>query len=80
MSKVGKYTSGLSPDPNSTRSKKRANRGFRTLDLDSRKHRRKNKRMAIACFISGKPYKPGDKAPNAVGKMEFSAGGSVRFY
>ena len=33
------------PDKNSLRSKRRANRGFKSLELSSRKHRRAKRRM-----------------------------------
>lgn len=36
------------PDKNSERSKKRANRGFSSLERDSRKHRRANRRLAMS--------------------------------
>lgn len=53
----------VNPNPikDSNRSKKRAKRGFKSLELSSRKHRRANKRMLIACNINGNTYKPGEK-------------------
>ena len=36
------------PDPNSKRSKKRKARGFKSLELSSRKHKRAERRLAIS--------------------------------
>ena len=47
------------PLPNSRRSIKRRNRGFVSLSVSSRKHRRANKRLAISQTIAGVRYPAG---------------------
>lgn len=72
-----------SPDKNSKRSAKRRNRGFQSLELSSRKHRRAANRLAISQTIAGTRYAAGTKVdPPAIGKEKtflHTAGGKVDF-
>lgn len=70
------------PDPKSIRSKKRANRGFVSVEKSTRKGRRAAKRLAIQCSLDGKSLKPGDKADVKCGLSTWvhTAGGRVRHY
>lgn len=68
------------PSPKSTRSKKRAARGFKSVELSTRKGRRAEKRSAIACTINGQRHAPGTKVPNRAGQMEYTAGGSRQYH
>lgn len=70
------------PDPKSNRSKRRQNRGFKSLELSSRKHRRAGNRLAISCSLSGKSLKPGEKAEVKCGLSTWvhTAGGSMQYH
>lgn len=76
----------LPMDPNSKRSKRRKNRGFKSLDVSSRKHRRAARRSSESCSIAGKLVKAGDKATRETvsggAKKGFihTAGGSLRYH
>lgn len=50
----GSRTKPLSPDKNSKRSKRRKKRGFKSLEVSSRKHRRAAKRIYINTDASQK--------------------------
>lgn len=65
------------PDPHSITSKKRATRGFKSLETSSRMHKRALRRMHEHCVIEGKHYEPGTKAGN---DNEFTAGGSLKYH
>lgn len=69
------------PDENSKRSKRRKNRGFKSLEVSSRKHRRAHERLLIACTLAGKTLKPGEKAEVKCGSSTWvhTAGGSMRY-
>lgn len=66
-------------DPKSIRSKKRANRGFRSLTESCRKHRRAEKRLTIACTILGQRREPGDDVRVST-KTTHRAGGRKDFH
>ena len=69
------------PDPKSIRTKKRANRNFKSTTLSTRKGRRADKRSAIACTINGTRHEPGTKVPNRLtSKLEFTAGGGMNYH
>ena len=69
----------LAPDKNSNRSKKRAARGI-TSFIETRKHKRMNTRLIIACTISRSQYKPGEKVMDSAGHPSFTAGGSRQYH
>lgn len=73
------------PDPSSKRTKRRANRGFVSLEKSSRKHRRAANRQYGARFFNGKDHKPGEKdvcagGPNPRAQWLYTAGGSLRYH
>lgn len=74
------------PDPNSKRSIRRKNRGFKSLELSSRKHRRALGRQEEACTIAGKLLKPGQKHDRETVKngakkpLLHTAGGSFKYH
>lgn len=78
---------GVNPNPikDSNRSKKRAKRGFKSLEESSRKHKRAYRRMSIACNINGNIYKPGEHVQlNVSGRAGANqwvctAGGSLKY-
>jgi hypothetical protein len=67
------------PDPKSTRSKKRANRGFQSVESSTRKGRRAAKRIAIACTILGQKRKPGEDV-QVTTKTTHRAGGRLDYH
>lgn len=69
-----------SPDPKSSRSKKRANRGFTSVESSTRKGKRAARRSAIARTINGTLHAPGSKVPNRAGQLEYTAGGSRKYH
>lgn len=79
-SKKEKKNTSKGPDPKSTRSKKRANRGFRNLETSTRKGKRAERRSLIARTVNGTLYPPGTKVPNRQGQLEFTAGGSRKYH
>ena len=68
-----------SPNPNSKRSVRRKNRGFKSLEQSCRKHRRAARRMADACTIKGTTHKPGTKTQSFGGWLH-TAGGALRYH
>lgn len=66
----------LRPNPDSKRSKKRRNRGFRSLIESSRKHRRANNRQREKRFVDGVMRAPGEKAMEGA----LTAGGSLKYH
>lgn len=76
MAKI-KVDTSKGPDPKSERSNKRKARGFKSVELSTRKGRRAEKRTAIACTIKGQRYAPGSKAGD---HNEFTAGGSRQYH
>lgn len=73
------------PDANSKRSMRRANRGFKSLEVSSRKHRRALYRLLQAGVINSKVEQPGVKAMCATGPHArkgwiHTAGGSMRYH
>lgn len=63
MPKLRKDTS-KGPDPTSIRSKRRANRGFKSIEISTRKGRRNSSRISIKCNINGTIYVAGTKMPD----------------
>jgi hypothetical protein len=85
MPKREKRATMAQPDPNSKRSRRRKNRGFKNLELSSRKHRRANKRQDSARVFNGADHKPGEKAncasgPNPRRAWLYTAGGAINFW
>jgi hypothetical protein len=72
------------PDKNSKRSKRRANRGFVDLETSSRKHRRAYGRRSRACVLNGRHLEPGAKDLVQPGPgtniWTHTAGGSLNFH
>lgn len=81
-----KKSSTLGPSPNSKRSVKRSNRGFKSLEVSSRKHKRAERRSNEVRTISGKILPPGTKAVPDLGAAKktkaflHTAGGSLKFH
>jgi hypothetical protein len=75
------------PNPDSKRSKKRKNRGFTTLTMSCRKHRRAENRLKQAQVMGmnpnatgGKRIGPGEKTTNAESGFELRGGGAIRYH
>ena len=68
------------PDPNSIRSKKRANRGFKDLEHSCRKHKRAAFRSLLKRTISGTLYPAGTKAEAKSIGWTHNAGGSIKYH
>lgn len=66
------------PDPNSKRSQKRRNRGFRSLLESSRKHRRAQRRQDESRSFNGRMHEPGEK--EKCGEWVFTAGGAYKYH
>lgn len=69
-----------SPKPQSKRSKKRANRGFVSLERSSRKHRRALERLGSSCVLGGNQLKPGEKYQSKLNGLTYTAGGAMKFH
>lgn len=67
-------------DPNSKRSKRRKTRGFKSLEVSCRKHRRAARRSAVSRTQYGRLHEPGTKADGGSGTFVHNAGGSIRFW
>jgi hypothetical protein len=67
-------------DPQSRRSKRRANRGFKSLEQSCRKHRRALSRLGSACVLGGSQLKPGDKYLSKLNGFTYTAGGAMRYH
>ena len=67
------------PDPKSERSKRRKARGFKSVELSTRKGRRAARRITIACTIAGKRYEPGENA-QVTTKTTHRAGGRLDYH
>lgn len=73
------------PDQNSKTSKKRKNRGFKSLELSSRKHRRALRRSIEKRTIGGVLHEAGHKEEPDLrgGRLKsflHTAGGSIKFH
>lgn len=68
------------PDPNSKRSKRRAKRGWKSLEQSSRKHKRAQRRLLASCKVYGSMLKPGEKKDNGAGSFVHTAGGSLQYH
>lgn len=68
------------PNPDSKRSQKRRNRGFVSLEVSSRKHKRAIRRQKEKCTFNNSTYKPGERVdgcgPNK--RWMYVAGGSYK--
>jgi len=67
------------PDPSSKTTKRRKNRGFKSLEVSSRKHRRAKRRSAQKCMVGGKELKPGEKMVGSNDLM-YTGGGSLKYH
>lgn len=82
---MGKRATKAAPMPDSLRSVRRKNRGFVSLEVSSRKHRRALRRLAEAQTISGVRYEAGEKHEIDLrgGRLKafiHTAGGAIRFH
>lgn len=70
------------PDKDSKRSKRRRNRGFKDLLSSSRKHRRAERRLAIAQTIANKRYPAGETITGAYSQDDFAyhSGGRLNYH
>jgi hypothetical protein len=73
------------PDPDSKTSRRRRNRGFKSLEASCRIHKRAARRQADARVFNGKTHEPGEKAycasgPNPRKEWLYTAGGAIKFY
>lgn len=76
----GKTATIKQPDPNSKTSKRRKNRGFKSLELSSRKHRRAKRRSINSLMQYGKILKPGEKIDNGANSFVHTGGGSICYW
>lgn len=73
------------PDQTSKKTQRRKNRGFKTLELSCRKHKRAARRTAQKCTIDDVVHKPGAKVDGSLkgGKLQsflYTAGGSINYH
>lgn len=68
------------PKPDSLRSKRRKNRGFKSLEVSSRKHRRAAARSLYSRTHYGKLGEPGQKMDGGSGTFVHQAGGSIKYW
>lgn len=72
------------PNPNSLRSKRRKVRGFQSLSVSSRKHRRALRRQLESRNIDGVSREPGEKidvVPGIGSKSRIhTAGGAMKYH
>lgn len=84
MSKQKRATKAA-PDPDSKTSVKRKNRGFVSLEVSCRIHRRALRRLNLACTLGTVWYEPGTKKEPDLrgGKIKsfmHTAGGAMKYY
>ena len=80
MSKQKRATKAA-PSKDSQRSVRRANRGFKSLEESSRKHRRALRRLDEARTQYNKLLKPGEKSDGGVlGNFVHTGGGAMRYH
>lgn len=77
---MSKRATMAGPSPDSRTSARRKNRGFVSLVVSSRKHRRAARRSALSRLQYGKVYEPGDKVTDGAGTFVHTAGGSIRYH
>ncbi len=76
----------LPMQPNSKRTASRKNRGFKSLEVSCRKHRRAARRSAESRSIAGKVREAGEKGPRetVIGGAKYgfthTAGGSLKYH
>jgi len=81
-----KRATKAAPSPDSQRSVRRANRGFVSLEVSSRKHRRALRRLTDSQIISGVQYPAGTKKEPDAGRgmkthvFMHTAGGALRYH
>ncbi len=83
--KKGHTSTMAGPTANSKTSKRRANRGFKSLEQSSRIHRKALKNQAEKRFFDGKMHECGEKAecaggPNPRKQWIYTAGGALRYH
>lgn len=83
--KKSKKATMLKPDPQSLTSQRRANRGFKSLELSSRIHKRAANRQAPGRIFDSKNHEPGEKAqcaggPNPRKQWIYTASGKIKYH
>lgn len=69
------------PKHDSKRSKRRSKRGFVSLEISSRKHRRANNRQISANKLSnGDVLKPGEKVVPRTKDFEYTGSGKLNYH
>lgn len=79
MSKQKRATKA-GPDPNSKTTLRRKNRGFVSLEVSCRIHRRVARRLNQSCVVYGQLLEPGEKKVNGQGSFMHTAGGAMKYY
>ncbi len=77
---MAKQKTMRSPDPESKRSIRRANRGFVSLEVSSRKHKRMMRRQLVSRTHYGKTGNPGDNMQGTAMDFIHKAGGACNFH
>ncbi len=77
--KTSKRATKAKADPQSKTSKKRANRGFESLEKSCRIHRRALNRQLASRTIDKKLVDPGQKVKIGT-DAEFTGGGAIKFW
>lgn len=75
-----KRATKAAPSPESLRTLRRKSRGFVSLEVSCRKHRRALKRLNSACTVYGRLLNPGETVTNGQGSFMHTAGGSIRYW
>lgn len=77
---MSKRATKAAPSPDSMRSVRRKNRGFVSLEVSSRIHRRAKRRLDASRFVYGQLHPPGTKVGGGSGEFVHTAGGSIKYH
>lgn len=68
------------PSPDSLTTRRRRNRGFVSLEVSCRIHRRAKRRLDASRVVYGQMLEPGEKKQGGQGSFVHTAGGAMRYY
>lgn len=76
---MSKRATKAAPSPDSMRSVRRKNRGFVSLEVSSRIHRRALRRLNASRFVYGQSHPSGTKVGGGTAGFVHTAGGSIKY-
>lgn len=79
MSK-NKRATKAQPQPDSLTTRRRKNRGFVSLEVSCRIHRRAKRRLDASRVVYGQLLEPGEKKIGGQGSFLHTAGGAMKYY